>query len=172
MRDSTVVIHPAARTSRGLSEAARSMLGRRLYAVLATQNDDGTPHLAPVMFLFDGERIVVETGATTRKARNVASRGHASVLVQTPEASWVLGSGPATIVSGADAVGHRESLRSKYLTPAGQRACGDLLDEMDDVAILVVPTHWLSWDLANFVKALAARGFDPTNADTWFLADE
>jgi len=92
--DSTVAIHPAARASRGLTEAARSILKRRQYAALATQNDDGTPHIAPVMFLLDSERIVIETGAATRKARNVAARRDASVLVHTPEAAWVLGAGP------------------------------------------------------------------------------
>lgn len=168
----TVAIHPAARASRGLTDAARTILERRVYAVLATQNDDGTPHLAPVMFLFDGERIVVETGAATRKARNVAARGHASVLVQTPEAAWVLGTGAAAVVSGADAVQHRDRIRAKYLTQSGQRACGGLLDEMDDVAIIVTPTDWLSWDLAPFMQALVARGIDPAEADDWFLSDD
>ena len=165
MTDSTVAIHPAARASQGLTEAARLILERRLYAVLATQNDDGTPHLAPVMFLFDNERIVVETGAATRKARNVAARRDASALVQTPEAAWVLGAGSATIVSGPDAVRHSDSIRAKYLTPAGRQACEQLLDEMDDVIILVEPTHWLSWDLTAFMEGVAAQGVDPTEAE-------
>ena len=172
MTDSTVAIHRAARASRGLNEAARAILARRLYAVLATQNDDGTPHLAPVMFVFDDERIVIETGAATRKARDVAARRHASVLVQTPEAAWVLGVGPATIVTGADAVRHRDSIRRKYLTPRGQQSCGDLLDEMDDVTILVEPRFWLGWDLTTFMEALATRGVDPTEAENWFLSDD
>ena len=172
MTDPTVTIHPAARARRGLTEAARAILERRLYAVLATQNDDGSPHLAPVMFLFANERIAIETGAATRKARNVAARRHASVLVQTPEAAWVRGTGPATILTGPDAVGHRDSIRAKYLTARGQQACGDLLDEMDDVIILVEHPHWLSWDLTAFMEDLATRGVDPTEADNWFLADD
>lgn len=140
--------------------------------MLATQNDDNTPHLAPVMFLFDGECILIETGAPTRKARNVAARRHASVLIQSPEAAWVLGAGPATIVSGGDAVHHRHRIRSKYLPDTGQKACGDLLDEMDDVIIVVEPTHWLSWDLTAFMECLAARGVGPTDADNWFIPDD
>ncbi len=172
MTESTVAIHPAARTGHGLTEAARSILERRLYAVLATQNDDRSPHLAPVMFLFDDDGIVIETGATTRKARNLASRPHASVLVQTPDAAWVLGVGTATFVTEADAERHRRRIRAKYLTAAGQAACCDLLDEMDDVIILVEPTHWLTWDLTVFMEDLATRGVDPTDADTWFLGDD
>ncbi len=171
MTEPTVAIHPAARATRGLTDAARSILHRRLYAVVATQNDDGIPHLAPAMFLFDGERLVIETGAATRKARNVTARGHASVLVQAPDPAWVLGSGPAGVVTGDDAVQHRDRIRAKYLTPGGQQACGDLLDEMDDVAIVVTPTDWLSWDLTAFMEALAMRGVDPAGAEGWFLSD-
>jgi len=172
MSDSTVPIHRAARAGRGLTDAARAVLKRRVYAVLTTQNDDGTPHLAPVMFLYDGEQILIETGTSTRKARNVAARQHGSVLVQTPEAAWVLGAGPATIVRGAAAVRHHDAIRAKYFTARGQEACGGLLDEMDDVVILVEPTHWLSWDLTSFMENLAARGIDPTEAGNWFIPDD
>lgn len=172
MTDPTVSIHPAARSRRGLTEAARLLLDRRVYAVLATPNDDGTAHLAPVMFLFDNERVAIETGAATRKARNVAARGHASVLVQTPEAAWVLGTGMATIVRGADVARHRNSIRSKYLTASGRQACGQLLDEMDDVIIVVEPRQWLSWDLTDFMETLATRGVDLTEPGDWFIADE
>lgn len=69
----TAAVHPAARTTTGLTDGARSILARRLYAVLATQNDDATPHLVPVMFLYDNDQILVETGATTRKALRAGS---------------------------------------------------------------------------------------------------
>ena len=169
MTDPPDSIHAVARSNRGLTDAARSVLERRLYAVLATQNDDGTPHVAPVWFHFDGERIIIETGAATRKARNVAARPHASVLVHTPEATWVLGTGPAHIVSGGDAARHRHGIRTKYFTARGQEVIGDFMDELDDVVVLIEPTHWLSWDLTGFMHAVAARGIDPTDADTWFV---
>lgn len=167
-----VSVHPAARAQRGLTDAGRSVLERRLYAVLATQNDDATPHLAPVMFLFDGERILIETGAATRKARNVAARHRGTVLVQTPEAAWVLGAGPATVVGGSVAAHHRERIRAKYLTARGQEACGEFLDEMDDVVVAVEPTRWLSWDLTAFMEGLAGRGVDLAGADNWFVVDD
>ena len=168
----TAAIHPAARATTGLTDDARSILGRRLYGVLGTQNDDATPHLVPVMFLYDNEQILIETGAATRKARNVAARGHASVLVQTPDAAWVLGTGPATIAAPGEGTRLRDRIRAKYLTPAGRQSCDGLLDEMDDVTIVVTPTRWLSWDLAAFMGTLAAQGVDPTAADSWFLADD
>ena len=53
-----------------------------------------------------------------------------------------------------------------YLTPAGRRARGDLLDEMDDVVILVEPTQWLSWDLTGFMDRLAGRTSTPSPPTT------
>ncbi len=167
----TAAIHAAARTTAGLTDGARAILGRRLYAVLGTQNDDATPHLAPVMFLFDGEQILVETGGTTRKARNVAARGRASVLVHTPDAAWVIGEGPAVVAAGGEGRRLRDRIRAKYLTSEGLQACVGLLDEMDDVTIVVSPTRWLSWDLAAFMGALSSRGVDLASADAWFLPD-
>ncbi|MGW4340788.1 hypothetical protein ACWEK5_49750, partial [Rhodococcus koreensis] len=107
------------------SAQARQILDRRLYAVLGTENDDRSPAL----FLLDNGRILI---ATPGKARNVAARPHGAVLVQTPDAAWAFGSGPATIVPGTDANGLNERIRAKYLTDHGHRACGDLLPEMDD----------------------------------------
>jgi hypothetical protein len=43
---------------------------------------------------------------------------------------------------------------------------------MDDVTILVVPTHWLSWNLTAFMEDLATRGVDPSDADNWFVSDD
>ena len=61
MSDIASAIHPALRARHGLNEQARQILDRRLYAVLGTENDDRTVHLAPVMFLLDGARILIET---------------------------------------------------------------------------------------------------------------
>lgn len=169
---STTTIHPALRARRGLREQARQILDGRRYAVLGTENDDGSVHLAPVMFLLHNERILIETAAATRKARNVAARRHASVLVQTPDAAWAFGSGPATIVRGAEANGLNERIRDKYLTEHGQRACGDLLAELDDITIVVTPTRWLGWDMTGLLENLAARGADLDQVETWFRSDE
>ncbi len=60
-----------------------------------TENPDGSVHIVPVMFRFDGGCVSIQTGATTRKARNFARCGHATVLLQDPRANgeaWVSGS--------------------------------------------------------------------------------
>jgi len=90
MSDIASAIHPALRAGQGLNEQARQILDRRLYAVLGTENDDRTVHLAPVMFLLDGTRILIETSTASRKARNLAARPRASVVVDTADAAWAL----------------------------------------------------------------------------------
>jgi PPOX class probable F420-dependent enzyme len=171
MSDIASAIHPALRARHGLDEHARQILDRRLYAVLGTENEDRTVHLAPVMFLLDGTRILIETSTASRKARNLTARPQASVVVHTADAAWALGSGPATITRGAEARRLNERIRAKYLTDRGQRACGDLLAELDDITIIVTPTRWLSWDMNELLENIAARGADLHEIEDWFRAD-
>lgn len=161
-------VHPALRASHDLTESARKLLGSRTYAVVASENADGSPHLVPVMFDFADGRFYIETGSSTRKARNITARAHATVLVHAPEATWVCGSGPATIEAGADAVRHNQRIRAKYFTAAGEEACGDVLAALDDVTIIVTPTRWLAWDITMLLGHFAAHGADLDQMETWF----
>ena len=95
-------VNPVHRTSHGLTDGARAILERGRYAVLGTRNGDGSVHLVPVMYGVDGDRILIETGLATRKARNLATHPHATVVVLDPAAqdeAWVSGSGPLAIVT-------------------------------------------------------------------------
>jgi hypothetical protein len=64
-----------------------------------------------------------------------------------------------------------ESATSTSPTRA-QRACGDLLDELDNVTVVLTPTRWLGWDMAGLLEILAARGADLEQPETWFRRDE
>ncbi|WP_431963457.1 PPOX class F420-dependent oxidoreductase [Actinacidiphila sp. bgisy160] len=48
---------------------------------LATTRADGTPHVAPVWFLLDGDDIVFNTGKDTVKGRNIARDGRVALCV-------------------------------------------------------------------------------------------
>ncbi|MEV7482085.1 PPOX class F420-dependent oxidoreductase [Streptomyces halstedii] len=48
---------------------------------VATVRADGSPHIAPVWFLLDGDDLVFNTGAETVKGRNLARDGRVSVCV-------------------------------------------------------------------------------------------
>ena len=58
------------------------VLGQRLAGAVGTLNEDGSIHLAYVIFLVEDGKVWFETASTTRKARNAAERGTASFLVQ------------------------------------------------------------------------------------------
>ncbi|GAA1140734.1 MULTISPECIES: PPOX class F420-dependent oxidoreductase [Streptomyces] len=50
-------------------------------AKLATVRADGSPHLAPVWFLLDGDDLVFNTGQETVKGRNLARDGRLTICV-------------------------------------------------------------------------------------------
>ncbi|KOT79722.1 pyridoxamine 5-phosphate oxidase [Streptomyces rimosus subsp. pseudoverticillatus] len=48
---------------------------------LSTVRADGSPHIAPVWFLLDGDDLVFNTGADTVKGRNIARDGRVALCV-------------------------------------------------------------------------------------------
>ncbi|MFF5922268.1 PPOX class F420-dependent oxidoreductase [Streptomyces flavochromogenes] len=66
---------------------------------LATVRDDGSPHVAPVWFLLDGDEFVFNTGKDTVKGRNLARDGRVSLCVDddTPPFAFVSLSGRAEL---------------------------------------------------------------------------
>lgn len=166
-----MAIHPIYQTRRGLTGAAREVLEVGQYAILGTENDDGSAHLAPVMYGFDEESFLVETSAATRKARNVEARGRATVLVldpRTDNTAWVSGSGPAHILHGSEAHEAGRRLRSRYLTDVGEEEVGTVFAQYDDVAIAVSPDRWLAWDMTALSNTLVEHGLSLDRADVWY----
>ncbi|MET9673216.1 PPOX class F420-dependent oxidoreductase [Streptomyces sp. NPDC006482] len=66
---------------------------------LATVRDDGSPHIAPVWFLLDGDDFVFNTGKDTVKGRNLARDGRVSLCVDddTPPFAFVTLTGRARL---------------------------------------------------------------------------
>lgn len=50
-------------------------------AKLSTVRADGSPHVAPVWFVLDGDDVVFNTGENTVKGRNLARDGRVSICV-------------------------------------------------------------------------------------------
>ncbi|WP_306327175.1 PPOX class F420-dependent oxidoreductase [Streptomyces venezuelae] len=67
---------------------------------LATVRDDGSPHVAPIWFLLDGDELVFNTGKDTVKGRNLARDGRVSLCVDddTPPFAFVVLSGRAELI--------------------------------------------------------------------------
>lgn len=79
--------------------------GRRI-AALATENDDGSIQLTAVWYLFADGHLYVAIFSRSRKARNVAARPKASLMVDTREGGadrGVTAMGRAELISGDEA---------------------------------------------------------------------
>lgn len=75
---------------------------------LATVRADGSPHLAPIWFLLDGDALVFNTGADTVKGRNLARDGRLALCVDDdrPPFSFVTVQGTAEISDELSDVRH------------------------------------------------------------------
>ena len=65
-----------------LTLAQRKFLEEKRFAVVGSKNPDGSPHLAVMWYLLDGDDIVVNSAQGRRKDRNLAADPRMSVLVQ------------------------------------------------------------------------------------------
>jgi len=102
-----------------LSPAAVEFLTERHPATLTTLRADGTPHVVPVGFTWDGAAGLVRviTNGSSVKARNVRRSGYASVG-QVDGRRWLTLEGPATVLDEPAQV--REAERryaERYRTP-------------------------------------------------------
>ncbi|EFK99806.1 conserved hypothetical protein [Streptomyces sp. SPB78] len=68
-----------------LSDSARALLARPLYAVLATTDGDGAPATSVVWYGLDGDDIVVSSQEGRLKVRNAQRRPAVSLCVYDPE---------------------------------------------------------------------------------------
>jgi general stress protein 26 len=71
-------------TAHPTADEIAEVLAKRLVATVGTRNEDGTIHLAYVLFLHEDGRMYFETSSLTRKVRNAEQRGWASMIVQGP----------------------------------------------------------------------------------------
>ncbi|MFJ8542286.1 PPOX class F420-dependent oxidoreductase [Streptomyces sp. NPDC093586] len=69
-------------------------------AKLSTVRADGSPHVAPVWFLLDGDEVVFNTGEDTVKGRNLVRDGRVALCVDDdrPPFDFVVLQGRARIV--------------------------------------------------------------------------
>jgi hypothetical protein len=143
-------------TARDIYRAAATMeeiedlLTKRLNATIGTLNEDGSIHLAFVIFLYDGGRFYCETSSLTRKARNVKARPTASFIVQGQVSSgrsiMAENEGTARLIDGDEARSINRRLRAKHITAAALDQIDNAWNEFDDVAIEIVPgPRWRSW---------------------------
>ena len=65
-----------------LTPAQRRFLEEKRFAVVGTKNLDGSPHLAVMWYLIDGDEIVVNSARGRVKDRNLAADPRMSLVVE------------------------------------------------------------------------------------------
>ena len=102
-----------------LSPAGSAFLAERHLATFTSLRADGSPHVTPVGFTWDGETGIarVITSGTSVKARN-AERGGPVVLCQLDGRRWLALEGVPVVRRDAEAVRLAEQLyASRYRVP-------------------------------------------------------
>ncbi|MER5574992.1 PPOX class F420-dependent oxidoreductase [Streptomyces massasporeus] len=89
-------------------------------AKLSTVRADGSPHVAPIWFLLDGDEVVFNTGKKTVKGRNIVRDGRIALCVDDdrPPYSFVVLQGRARVSEDLDVVRH-------WATRIGARYMGE-----------------------------------------------
>ena len=152
-------------------EEIEEVLSKRLTATIGTLNDDGSIHLAYVIFLYEDGRFFCETASVTRKARNVKRRSTASFLLQGEASSgrtiMAENEGTARLIEGEEARSINRRLRAKYITETALDRVDQAWNEFDDVAIEIMPgPRWRSW-CGEIFTAQTTRAMKGSPAAVW-----
>ncbi len=163
-------IPPTYRTPHGLDSALRKEILAKSNAVLATINDDGSPHLTELLFYLDeDDRILLPTPESTRKVKNVIARPTVTVFISVAS-GWVSCTGAARLITGEEAARLNQLNRERVLTPAGMATMGLLLAAYEDSTIVVTPDRWISWNDSMVLDTIVGLGGDIEThpPDTWW----
>jgi nitroimidazol reductase NimA-like FMN-containing flavoprotein (pyridoxamine 5'-phosphate oxidase superfamily) len=129
-------------------EETESFLKEGHIAKLGSFNEDGTIHLAPAYYMYEGGSILLGTQMVSRKVRNIRRNNNVSVLIDNyePPFKGVLIYGKAELDTD-DVVAKRTSLFENYM-PSDEAAglAHGLADQFEPVIIRVRPERIVSYD--------------------------
>jgi PPOX class probable F420-dependent enzyme len=136
-----------------LDPALQELIRGRYIATLGTENADGTIHLTAVWYLFEDGSLYVATSSKSRKARNVAARPKASLMVDVrkPGAErGVAAAGRVEVVSGGHSQEINRRIHDRYMSAAAMSdpRIGPVFESYDDVTLRLTPDSWFTWDMA------------------------
>jgi PPOX class probable F420-dependent enzyme len=136
-----------------LDASLQEFLSGRHIATIATENEDGTIHMTAVWYVFEDGNFYVATSSKTRKAKNLAARSKASLMIDSRKPGkerGVTAVGQSQLVSGKQSQEINRRIHSRYMssTALADPKVGPVFAGFDDVTIRIVPDSWISWDMA------------------------
>jgi nitroimidazol reductase NimA-like FMN-containing flavoprotein (pyridoxamine 5'-phosphate oxidase superfamily) len=117
-------------------------------ARLCSHNSDGTIHIAPVYFKYEGGEIIIGTQDVSRKVKNIKRNPKVTVLIdnQTPPWKGVIIYGEAKL-EYTDVIEKRSLIFERYMKPEiAQKTTLDLANTFAPVVIRVIPERIVSYD--------------------------
>ncbi len=131
---------------------SQEILTGRFIASLGTQHEDASVHLTAVWYLFDDGCLFVATSSRSRKARNVASRPKASLMVDTRAPAserGLVAVCTAEMIAGERSKQINARIHRRYMSEAAiaDPRAGGTMAAMDDVTLKLTPTGWYTWDM-------------------------
>jgi PPOX class probable F420-dependent enzyme len=131
----------------------QELLRGRYIATLGTENADGSIHLTAVWYLFEDGNLYIATSSKSRKARNIAERAKASLMVDVRKSGAEQGvnaTGKADLISGQPSAEINRRIHSRYMSEAAMADphIEPVFASFDDVTIRITPTVWTPWNMA------------------------
>ncbi len=152
------------RLDQGLSQAPETGGPNRHTCWLATVNRDGSPHVTGIGALWADGTFWFETGAGTRKARNIARDPRCSVSVAALEFDLVV-EGEAAVVTDPSTVAAMAALWAEAGWPARVDDTGVALTA-EYSAPSAGPPPWFVYRLTPY-RATAVLTVEPGGATRW-----
>ena len=113
---------------------------------LSTVRPDGTPHLVPTWFWWDGEALVVYSKPDAVKARNLRANPRLMVAIGDPENDFAVGLIEAVAAFPGGPAHVPDGFFAKYATGLGPAGLDPAtFREIYTETIRIVPMRYLSW---------------------------
>ena len=117
---------------------------------VSSVGSDGTPHIAPIWYVYENGKLYLSTGPRSRKVRNIRANSEIAFCVDVGEAFYdlkaVVGKGTARILTEKkfnDEIGKK--ILMKYLGDMNNPAAKQLAS-LEHIVIEITPTTKISWD--------------------------
>ena len=117
---------------------------------LSTIDKSNFPHITPVWYIFNDEKIYIGTNTKNQKIKNVEKNNHVSfcvdVGVNSPDIYGVMGQGIANIILEIPKVRTiAEKILLKYFKTLENKSAKELLEDTDCV-IEIIPQKYSEWN--------------------------
>jgi PPOX class probable F420-dependent enzyme len=153
----TLMNRTTATKANALTEEERdAFLTDKRIGRLASNREDGWPHLTPIWYVWDGDRFVLTLGKSRRHLRNIARDPHVTLCVDDDPRVTDLTKSPRAVVCFGlarlleDEPSVREVTTKVELRYLPAEARGPELDELlwfeGRIGVEITPERWLAWD--------------------------